>query len=162
MSYKLIKPYTNKQMIAFKAEYNRKRNLTIKETATALYALEPWEKLVNDEVLDNKDEYKEEQAKKELEQTAMLCLTAADVERAIYKAKGLDFEDILNLVKDNSNIDVKALKIEFKANNFYRGNEYVNIIGEILGYSSDDLDYLFKNKELPDLEQEVNDDGMVL
>ena len=79
----------------------------------------------------------------------MLTLTAADVERAIYKAKGIDFDDIIELVKDNPNIDVKALKIELKANNFYRGNPYVEQIGTILGYTSSDLDYLFQNKEFP-------------
>ena len=47
-------------------------------------------------------------------------------------------------------IDIKALKIELKANNFYRGNDYVNQIGTLLGYSSDDLDYLFENGTLPE------------
>ena len=84
----------------------------------------------------------------------MLSLTAADVERAIYKAKGMDFEDIVEMVKENPDIDVKALKIELKANNFYRGNPWIEQVGAILGYSSEDLDYLFKNGEL-------QNDGMV-
>lgn len=93
--------------------------------------------------------YKEEKTRLERERLDMLSLTAADVERAIYKDKGIDFEDIVELVKNNSEINVKALKIELKANNFYRGNPYINQIGAILGYSSKDLDYLFENKELP-------------
>lgn len=93
--------------------------------------------------------YEQEQAQKSREYLDMLTLTAADVERAIYKAKGIDFESILDMVKQNTDIDFKALRIEFKANNFYRGNPYVNIVGELLGYTSDDLDYLFMNKELP-------------
>ena len=82
----------------------------------------------------------------------MLSLTATDVERAIYKAKGMDFDDIVEFVKLNppEGLDIKALKIELKANNFYRGNPYVEQIGTLLGYTSDDLDYLFENKELPE------------
>ena len=80
----------------------------------------------------------EEKATEEAERIAMLNLTAADVERAIYKAKGLDFDDIIALVERNNevanlnenettesaSIDIKALKIELRANNFYRGNPY--------------------------------------
>lgn len=95
------------------------------------------------------DEYQIEQLRKERERLDMLNLTAADVERAIYKAKGIDFDDIIELVKDNPQIDLKALKIELKANNFYRGNPYISQVGGLLGYNSDDLDYLFENKELP-------------
>lgn len=102
-------------------------------------------------------DYEEKRAQKERERLSLLNLTAADVERAIYKAKGLDFEDIVELVKDNPLIDVKALKIELKANNFYRGNPYVEQIGTLLGYTSDDLDYLFENKELPSVDNSEND-----
>lgn len=107
--------------------------------------------------------YESEQKIKERERLDMLNLTAADVERAIYKAKGMDFEDIIALVEaQGADMDVKALKIELKANNFYRGNPYVNMVGELLGYSSDDLDYLFINKEFPNQSSEVKNDGMVL
>lgn len=103
-------------------------------------------------VVENPD-YEEIVKQKERERLNMLSLTAADVERAIYKAKGIDFDDIVELVKDNPMIDLKALKIELKANNFYRGNPYVEQIGAFLGYSSDDIDYLFKNGELPTTEE---------
>lgn len=188
MSYKLEKPYTGKQRADFIVEYNHNKGLKTEETDNELYALEPWEKLVDGKVIDNTEEYEAEQMQKERERISMLSLTAADVERAIYKAKGMDFEDILELVRESQDIDIdqsqasstednndntthesrvtahkidlKALKIELKANNFYRGNPYVNIIGELLGYSSEDLDYLFKNKELPALKQEEKDVGM--
>ena len=81
-----------------------------------------------------------------------LSLTAADVERAIYKAKGIDFGDLINDLEDNPMIDVKALKIELKANNFYRNHPYIAQIGAILGYSADDIDYLFLHKEFPEKE----------
>ena len=46
---------------------------------------------------------------------ANLKLTGTDVKRAIYKATGLDSEDIINLVQEKQpeGLDVKALKIEF-------------------------------------------------
>lgn len=57
MSYKLLKPYTKEQEINFKVEYNHKKGLELVETETALYALEKWEKVVNDKVVDNTQEY---------------------------------------------------------------------------------------------------------
>ncbi|MBQ3641497.1 DUF2977 domain-containing protein [bacterium] len=100
----------------------------------------------NGEIVLNPD-YEQEQAQKERERKGNLFLTAADVERAIYKDKGIDFDDILSMLDNYPQIDKKAVKIELKANNFYRGNPYVEQIGAILGYSSEQLDYLFVNGE---------------
>lgn len=88
---------------------------------------------------------------KERDNTNQLSLTAADVERAIYKAKGIDFEDVIELVKDNPNIDLKALKIELKANNFYRGNLYINLVGTLLGFTMEQLDNFFKTNDYNEL-----------
>lgn len=152
MSYKLNKPYTEKQRVDFIVEYNHNQGLTIEETSNALFALEPFEKLIDGEVVDNTIEYEQELAQIEAQRIAMLYLTSADVERAIYKARGMDFEDIISLVKTQPlsedgtpQVDIKALKIELKANNFYRGNPYVNKIGEILGFSTEQLDKFFED-----------------
>lgn len=152
MSYKLDKPYTDKQRADFIVEYNHKQGLNIQETETAIYALQPWEILQGDEVVDNTEEYETEQAQKEAERIAMLNLTAADVERAIYKAKGLDFDDVIRLVEaqplaedDKPAIDLKALKIELKANNFYRGSEWVITVGAMLGFTPKQLDLFFED-----------------
>lgn len=118
------------------------------------------------EYIKKPENYEEILAQKERERLNSLSLTAADVERAIYKAKGMDFDDVLELAKQANEIqtvsladdepvdkiDIKALKIELKANSFYRGHPYINQIGALLGYTSDDLDYLFQNKELPEKE----------
>ena len=135
----LNKPYTEAQRMDFIVEYNHKQGYTIEEGENGLEALGYTE---------------DELQAQERERINMLSLTAADVERAIYKAKGMDFEDIVEMVKESPDIDVKALKIELKANNFYRGNPWIEQVGAILGYSSEDLDYLFKNGEL-------QNDGMV-
>lgn len=93
-------------------------------------------------------EYEAEQVRQEAERIAMLNLTAADVERAIYKAKGLDFNDVISLVeKQKATIDIKALQIELKANNFYRGNPYIDAVGTILGFTKEQLDKFFDTND---------------
>ena len=57
MSYKLEKPYSDIQRADFIVEYNHQKGLLIKETDNALYAVEPWEKLEGDKVIDNTAEY---------------------------------------------------------------------------------------------------------
>lgn len=80
---------------------------------------------------------------------AMMFLTGADVERGIYQAKGMDFDDIMAFVMANppQGLDVKALKIELKANHFYRGNPYVNAVGALLGFTSEQLDKFFETND---------------
>lgn len=105
-----------------------------------------------------KDEaWEEEQARKERKRLDMLTLTPADVERALYKAKGMDFTDLQAFIAQQlPQIDTKALAIEFRAKDFYRGAEangvrLFDVIGQLLGYTiPDDMDYLFLNKELPE------------
>ena len=89
----------------------------------------------------------EQKEREEAERIAMLFLTGADVERGIYQAKGMDFDDILAFVTANppEALDIKALKIELKANNFYRGNPYVNAIGTLLGFTEKQLDLFFED-----------------
>ncbi len=115
-------------------------------------------KYVNGEITHDPD-YEERKAQEEVKRISMLSLTAADVERAIYKAKGMDFEDILEFVKNKPDIDLKALKIELKANNFYRGNPYIDTIGTLLGLTSKQLDEFFETNDYRKLEKtEVTDD----
>lgn len=94
----------------------------------------------------------EQKAQEEAERIAMLNLTAADVERAIYKAKGLDFDDIVTMVQaqplseeGTPILDIKALKIELRANNFYRGSEWVATVGAMLGFTPKQLDLFFED-----------------
>jgi hypothetical protein len=118
----------------------------------AFYNIDRVEETELEYVLDGdcyvlKDEdYEAEQAKKEAERIARLFLTGADVERGIYQAKGMDFDDILEFVKvmQPEGLDIKALKIELKANNFYRGNPYVDAIGSLLGFTKEQLDLFFE------------------
>jgi hypothetical protein len=105
----------------------------------------------------------EEKELEEKERVAKLNLTGADVERGIYQATGMDFDDVIALVEYLSkgeldletgevinkgiDIDIKALKIELKANHFYRGNPYVNAVGALLGFTSEQLDKFFETND---------------
>ena len=136
----LLKPYSNEQRIKFIVENNHKKGYVIEESATSLVALGMTE---------------DEKTQEEQQRIAMLSLTAADVERGIYKATGKDFNDVVALVvglqeaQDErvANLDLKALKIELKANNFYRGSEYVSKVGALLGFSKEQLDAFFETND---------------
>ena len=102
----------------------------------------------NNELVLNPN-YEAEQAQAEKERIAKLFLTGADVERGIYQAKGMDFDDILAFVmaQPPMGLDVKALKIELKANHFYRGNPYVEAVGALLGFTSEQLNKFFETND---------------
>lgn len=128
----LLKPYTEQEKINFIVEQNHKLGYIIEEQEDKLVALGYTE---------------QEKLKQEKERIALLNMTGADVERAIYKVKGIDFDDILAMVKDNPAIDEKALKIEFKANNFFRGNPYIEQVGSLFGFTSEMLNKFFDTKD---------------
>lgn len=131
-----------------------------------LYNVDRWEEAQDEYVLEG-DEYvvkDEEWERKEKERKRQrldaLTLTPADVERALYKAKQMDFEDLKALIAQQMpTIDIKELAIEFRAKDFYRGAvangiRLFDVVGALLGYTPDDMDYLFENKELPQEEGE--------
>ena len=124
----LIKPYTEEQRIKFIVEQNHGLGYSIEEQSTKLVALGFTQEELNQQERNRKD---------------MLALTRCDVLKALYQAKGITPNDIKALLKDN----VEALiELEY-AQNFYRGHPMIKAIGEQLGFTSDDLDYLFENKK---------------
>lgn len=127
----LQKPYTDSERMDFIVQYNHDMGYKLNETETEIQALE-----FTEEELDAQEK----------ERIAKLFLTGADVERGIYQAKGMDFDDILAFVTANppESLDIKALKIELKANHFYRGNAYIDKIGSLLGFSKAQLDNFFE------------------
>lgn len=142
----------------FIVEYVHNANLQIKiaETDTALYALQPWEKLEGDTVVDNREEYEAEQAQAERERVNILSLTKREVFLALYKDKGITPEQLRAQITDP-----EAL-IEFDfANDYYRGNPLIDKIGIMLGYSMEDLDHLFETGSLPEKEEEIEEGNEV-
>lgn len=124
----LLKPYTEEQRLKFIVEQNHKLGYSIEEQTTKLVALGFTQEELNQQERNRKD---------------MLALTRCDVLKALYQAKGITPNDIKALLKDN----VEALiELEY-AQNFYRGHPMIKAIGEQLGFTSDDLDYLFENKK---------------
>ena len=145
MSYKLTKPYTEKQRADFIVLHNHQNGRRIEESASALYALEAWEVLEGDTVIDNTEQYEQEQQEAERMRLDLLNLTKADVLLALYQDKGLTPDDIKAMLKDN----VPALiKFDY-ASSYYRGDDVVNALGLALGYTTEEMDYLFENKVFP-------------
>ena len=144
MSYKLEKPYTEKECADFIVLHNHNNGRKIEETADALFALEANEIMQNGVPVINPD-YEQEQAQKERQRRDLLNLTKADVLLALYEDKGITPDDIKEMLKDN----VPALiKFDY-ASSYYRGDEVVNALGLALGYTTEEMDYLFENKTFP-------------
>ena len=101
---------------------------------------------------------------KERERLDSLTLTPADVERALYKAKKMDFEDLKALIVEQiPTIDIKELSIEFRAKDFYRGAEaggmrLFDVVGQLLNITSEQLDKFFETKDYHYLMDEGNND----
>lgn len=110
--------------------------------------------VIDGELVLNPD-WEEEKRQKERERLDALTLTPSDVERALYNAKGMDFDDLKALIAEKMpQIDMKALAIEFRARDFYRGAmageiRLFDVVGALIGYTSEDMDYLFEHKQLP-------------
>lgn len=87
------------------------------------------------EIVDFSEEEKQEMISK-------LSLTKREVFLALYKDKGVTAEQIRGQIQST-----EAL-IEFDyAEKYYRGNPLINGIGALLGYTPEQLDYLFIHKE---------------
>lgn len=143
----LNKPYIDKQRVDFIVLNNHQLGYEIRETDIAL---EAW------------GYTEEEKQQKERQRLDFLILTPSDVERALYYSPlQMDFDDLKALIAEKApQIDLKGLAIEFRANNFYRGavdkdgNRIIDMVGAILGYTPEDMDYLFEHKQLPVHEEE--------
>ena len=130
-------------------------NLDLIEETQEEYVLEGDEYVLKDEA------WEERERQRERARLDALTLTPADVERALYKAKKMDFNDLKALIAEQlPQVDIKGLAIEFRARDFYRGAEangmrLFDVVGALLGYTPNDMDYLFENKELPESEPNI-------
>lgn len=123
----LKKPYTEQQRIEFIVEQNHNKGYVIEENETELQALGYTE---------------EELALQEKERIAKLSLTKREVFLGLYQAKGVTPEMIKAQITDP-----QAL-IEFEyANDYYRGNPLIDIVGATLGITSEQLDKFFETND---------------
>ena len=101
--------------------------------------------------------WEERQAQKERERLNMLSMTKREMFLGLYQAKGITPDMLKAQITDP-----QAL-IEFEyANDYYRGNPLVDVIGGQLGFTSEQLDKFFVTKdyhELLPVEEEVIDDS---
>ena len=125
----LPKPYTENERMDFIIQCNHCKGYVIEETDTELQDLGYTE---------------EEISEQEKERISKLSLTKREVFLALYQASGITPDMLKEQIKDS-----QAL-IEFEyANEYFRGNPLIDSIGNSLGFSSKDLDYLFEFKKLP-------------
>lgn len=112
MSYFLKKPYTENEYADFIVLHNHTSRRKIEETETALYALEAWEVLEGDTIIDNTQAYKAEQFTKAKE---------AKIQEATDKAYAFEEKDAL--------ITVNATNLKTRTNGTYHieGNLTNNI-----------------------------------
>lgn len=105
------------------------------------YALEPNEIMVGGEPQINPN-YEQEQELKERERIAKLKLTKREVFLGLYQAKGVTPDQIKAQITD-----AQAL-IEFEyANDYYRGNPLIDIVGASLGITPQQLDCFFETND---------------
>lgn len=136
----LQKPYTENERMDFIVQYNHDMGYEINETDTELQALGYTE---------------EELAQQEKERIAKLSLTKREVFLGLYQAKGVTPDQIKAQI-----IDPAAL-IEFEyANDYFRGNPLIDIVGATLGITPEQLDKFFETNDYTVLlPVEVEDDN---
>ena len=124
---KLIKPYTENEKMDFIVQYNHGMGYKIEETETAL---EAW---------GYTEEEKQEQERKRINLHSM---TKREMFLGLYQAKQITPDMLKAQITDP-----QAL-IEFEyANDYYRGNPLIGVIGGQLGFTTGQLDKFFETKD---------------
>ena len=127
----LNKPCTEEQKLNFIVEQNHNKGYEIRETETAL---EAW------------GYTEEEKQAQERERIAKLSMTKREMFLGLYQAKQIT-PDMLKV----QITDPQAL-IEFEyANDYYRGNPLIEVIGGQLGFTREQLDKFFMTKDYHEL-----------
>ena len=155
MSYILEKPYTDTEYADFVVLHNHNNRRKIEETETALYALEAWEVLEGDTIIDNTQAYKAEQLTEAKE---------AKTQEATDKAYAYEQTDALITVKaTNAMTRVSDLyHIEGHFTNMIKISAYAQSMGdeEILPWNTKENINVFLNKtgcgKLSALMQQMN------
>ena len=115
-------------------------------------------------VVDNKlvinENYEQEQAQKEKERIAKLKLTKREVFLGLYQAKSVTPE----MIKAHITDPMALIEFEY-ANDYYRFNPLIDIVGATLGITSEQLDKFFETNDytclLVKTEEEIPTDETV-
>ena len=127
----LLQPFNEEEKIDFIVEQNHKNGYEIRETETALQA---WG-------------YTEEEIQEqERERINLLSMTKREMFLGLYQAKQITPDMLKAQITDP-----QAL-IEFEyANDYYRGNPLIEVIGGQLGFTIEQLDKFFETKDYHEL-----------
>ena len=151
MSYKLNKPYTDKQRADFIVLHNHQNGRSIQESSTALYALEAWEGInENGEVIDNTEAWEAEQAQKESARIGALTLTKRVFALALQEL-GITYTQLKALIATNEQAQLEwdlCVKLE-------RSNPLLDLMAAQMGITSEQLDYIFQKANGEDVEPPV-------
>ena len=123
----LQKPYTEEEKMDFIVQYNHNQGLDINETEEELQALGYTE---------------EELAQQEKERIAKLSLTKREVFLGLYQAKGVTPDMIKAQITD----PMALIEFEY-ANDYYRFNPLIDIVGATLGITPEQLDKFFETND---------------
>lgn len=151
MAYTLNKPYTENEKAVFIIEYHQNRGMALGETSYALVALEPWEIIVNDEIVDNTEEYN-----KELFEEAKAAKKQEALSKAYAYEKVGTFPYRAESVTTGEQVDVH---IEFKPDNLTKFQGYVlgyltqTITGKVTWLSAEDIAIYCTEQDCKDIIQ---------
>ena len=95
-----------------------------------------------EEYVLNNEAYKEKQAQKERERIAKLSLTKREVFLGLYQAKGVTPDQIKAQITD----PMALIEFEY-ANDYYRFNPLIDVVGASLGITSEQLDKFFETND---------------
>ena len=87
-------------------------------------------------------DFEEEKAQQEKERIAKLSLTKREVFLGLYQAKGVTPEQIKTQITD----PMALIEFEY-ANDYYRFNPLIDVVGNKLGITSEQLDKFFDTKD---------------
>lgn len=144
----LLFPYTFEQRLKFVVENNHKKGYEIKEENNNLVAY-------GESALEKEQREKEE----EIKRVKMLKLTRGDVFRGLLQAKGITrvmlrakIEEMPETTPEQA-MEKELALIDFdEALDFYRGNSLVDVIGEQLNITSEQLDQFFETNDYTKLQ----------
>lgn len=94
------------------------------------------------ETIKKSKEYQDKLAKQERERINLLSMTKREMFLGLYQAKGIT----PNMLKAQITEPTALIEFEY-ANDYYRGNPLIDIIGTQLGFTTEQLDKFFETKD---------------